>query len=1420
MKIKTNVIIVILALILFMNVMSATLNVQLSDRGSNVKYKNNNSLINGTSLTVTIYDAASGGNMIYNESFSSIITNGSWRVMLGWNSSNPLPLKFNKAYYKDYKINGEDINFTNSTGGTTDRQLFYSPLGDIDYGDINHSSNITAAAFNSTGSIFSQNNNLSLGYFYATNGSAWSNTGNYSNFSTIVYGYAINGSTWSSNYSNFSVGWNYATNSTGDLAWSTAYNGTLAKTDAANTFGNFNQTMNGTTFFLWSLLNRIGIGTTTPQNVLNVVGDINATTSIFSQGNNLSLAYFYAINNTWDANYSNFSRIYGNVTDYNASWTSTTNTTYHTGYLYATNGTYLLKTGDNGTGEYNFNDGWQSGGLTIKNGDLYAQAVYVYNITSLAVNNLAVNGSLLPQQGWNNTFDVGNGTYAWKNLHLGGDANIVGNILSAGRNLTIGYDYALNDSLWTLNYSDFLTTRNYALNDSLWTLNYSNFSRIYGNVTDYNASWTSTTNTTYHTGYLYATNGTYLITETNWNANYSNFSTLYANQLGNASASGISWATANNGTLLNYSNALNGTLLQGSNVTYAYSLNASLWSLNYSNFSTLYANQLGNTSSGISWDTAYNGTLAKTDAANTFGNFNQTMNGSLLTINSTYSRVGINSSTPQNILNVVGDINGTTGIFSQDKNLSVGYDYATNNTWNANYSNFSNIYAYTQNGTLISWSNAINGTLASWANVINGTVIQGNNATYAYSLNDSLWSASANYSNFSTIVYGYAINSTGGGVNYSNILSNQTFNSTFGYFNVTNQTSSVFIVNDTGAFVNGSIINFNISNIIYPYAVNGSTFALNYSNFSNNYAMLYNGSLITPAQLSNGTTILGTNTTYAYSLNDSLWSATANYSNFSTIVYGYAVNSTGSSVNYSNILSNQTYNFTNGYFNLTNQTGTVVLGNNTGLFINGSVINFNISNIIYPYAINGSTWALNYSNFSNVYAYTQNGSLIGWGNAVNGTLATWANVINGTVIQGNNATYSYSLNNSLWSLNYSNFSTLYANSFSYYNSTNLPVNYTNVLANQSFNATNGYFNVTNQTSNVFLANNSGIFVNGSIINFNLSNIIYGYAVNDTGGGVSWSEVINGTMASWANAVNGTLTTWAQAVNTSLRAGTNNSFFGVFNLSNASLYQVISTSADGNITFDRGGFFYDNVLNKTGINTTAPQDTLNIIGTLNVTNGTNGIGSLYVGANGKVGIGNSTPANTLIVAGDTNTTGGVYLTNTKCSAGQVLKSDATTGLVSCVTDATSGGGRTLNSTSADITTFSTTFNTSILALDVSANTNYTWGCDLIANSSVATTGVQFNVSVPASPNKFTMIYTHYTTAIASYTGGCIGNATSVWTNCTNLSAGNPVTFYPIEIKGRLSNGANAGIINISVKSEVGTTPVTIKGGSYCHAAAEV
>jgi hypothetical protein len=77
--------------------------------------------------------------------------------------------------------------------------------------------------------------------------------------------------------------------------------------------------------------------------------------------------------------------------------------------------------GNSINGQQDFNNGWTSGGLSIIDGDIYAQTGYFYNITGLNVNTLSVNGSLIPS--FDNAFDIGSSSLRYKDLSLSGAVN-------------------------------------------------------------------------------------------------------------------------------------------------------------------------------------------------------------------------------------------------------------------------------------------------------------------------------------------------------------------------------------------------------------------------------------------------------------------------------------------------------------------------------------------------------------------------------------------------------------------------------------------------------------------------------------------------------------------------------------------------------------------------------------------------------------------------------------------------------------------------------------------------------------------------------------------------------------------------------------------------------------------------------------
>lgn len=110
-----NLILLLMTVFLLQGVLAV--DVLLSDQGSDVQYLNGTTLESGD-LNIQIYDSESGGSLLYNNTFSNSITNGSWNVQIS------VELEFGEFYWKDYAINGDDLDFDGA-----ERIRFQSPLG-------------------------------------------------------------------------------------------------------------------------------------------------------------------------------------------------------------------------------------------------------------------------------------------------------------------------------------------------------------------------------------------------------------------------------------------------------------------------------------------------------------------------------------------------------------------------------------------------------------------------------------------------------------------------------------------------------------------------------------------------------------------------------------------------------------------------------------------------------------------------------------------------------------------------------------------------------------------------------------------------------------------------------------------------------------------------------------------------------------------------------------------------------------------------------------------------------------------------------------------------------------------------------------------------------------------------------------------
>ena len=154
---------------------------------------------------------------------------------------------------------------------------------------------------------------------------------------------------------------------------------------------------------------RVGIGTVSPNAKLEVNGSINISGSgaslIFPDGTTMTSA-----------------------------------TVGDAGALDGYDSAYFMPLNNSVYDDFDFNGGWENGGFSIVGGDIYAQTGWFYNISSLSITNLEINGSLAPYAGFSNQFDLGSSTVKWRSLYLGTDAHIGGDLNVSG-NLSMNSKY-------------------------------------------------------------------------------------------------------------------------------------------------------------------------------------------------------------------------------------------------------------------------------------------------------------------------------------------------------------------------------------------------------------------------------------------------------------------------------------------------------------------------------------------------------------------------------------------------------------------------------------------------------------------------------------------------------------------------------------------------------------------------------------------------------------------------------------------------------------------------------------------------------------------------------------------------------------------------------------------------------------------
>ena len=180
--------------------------------------------------------------------------------------------------------------------------------------------------------------------------------------------------------------------------------------------------------------------------------------------------------------------------------------------------------------------------------------------------------------------------------------------------------------------------------------------------------------------------------------------------------------------------------------------------------------------------------------------------------------------------------------------------------------------------------------------------------------------------------------------------------------------------------------------------------------------------------------------------------------------------------------------------------------------------------------------------------------------------------------------------------------------------------------------------------------------------------------------------------------------------------------------------------------------------------------------------------MQISKTGNVGIGTTAPSQALDVRGQGNFSGTIYINN--------------------ATDISTLGGssKDLYETRGNLTTYNTTdYDTIVMNLPVSANTNYTWDCDFVHTLTSGTTKGNYKIAYPVnSLNGFVMVSLGITDV--AY---CMGGA-----NCTMVTGTLGTGFFLAKFSGRFSNGANTGNISILMKSVTEPNGFTVLAGSHC------
>ncbi|MEK6841551.1 MAG: hypothetical protein AABX91_00170, partial [Nanoarchaeota archaeon] len=455
-------------------------------------------------------------------------------------------------------------------------------------------------------------------------------------------------------------------------------------TGSNNDFSIINSTSNASLLFINGTFGRVGIGTLTPMQTLNVFGDANATGTVYTDSSlNLTKVYVWVTNSTFApiGEPKAFNGTLMRIDQWNA-----TNTSYRT----LTNITFV---GNLST----TSDFCISGGncLSASGGDnsSWNQTYATSNLYFLKSQWNVTNASYLMIDKWNAT----NTSYRTLiNYTFLGNVNISDSNLSVTQNVTgswfVGFINASNvlnapwstggsdNSSWNQSYSKTVNDLLYAVlgsgNTSLQmfqAVDNGTFRKLNNFTFLGTGNFTDNVSTTFFLGDgRFLTNlpaGTEV--DPKWTINFTNSESAWLNttnltylMIDRFNVTNVSYYLATNP--FGFYNSTN-----PSPVTNTSYLMVDKFNVTNTSYRTL-------TNLTFIGDILFN----LTGSNNDFSIINSTSNASLLFINGTFGRVGIGTLTPMQTLNVFGDANATGTVYTDSSlNLTKVYVWVTNGTF-------------------------------------------------------------------------------------------------------------------------------------------------------------------------------------------------------------------------------------------------------------------------------------------------------------------------------------------------------------------------------------------------------------------------------------------------------------------------------------------------------------------------------------------------------------------------------------------------------------------------------------------------------------------------------------------------------------------------------------------------------------------